>query len=61
MEVVERDDGAVLGRQRGDPVAYDRAQLPLLGPFGRLDEATAARQPNLRWRPLTGRQMPCPD
>jgi glycine dehydrogenase subunit 2 len=30
-------------------------------PVRRLDEATAARQPNLRWRPMTGRQMPCPD
>ena len=27
----------------------------------RLDEATAARQPNLRWRPMTGAQTPCPD
>jgi glycine dehydrogenase subunit 2 len=34
---------------------------PHSAPVGRLDEATAARQPNLRWRPLTGRQMPCPD
>jgi glycine dehydrogenase subunit 2 len=30
-------------------------------PVRRLDEATAARQPDLRWRPMTGRQMPCPD
>ncbi len=30
-------------------------------PVRRLDEATAARQPNLRWRPMTGREMPCPD
>jgi glycine dehydrogenase subunit 2 len=30
-------------------------------PVRRLDEATAARQPNLRWKPMTGRQMPCPD
>jgi glycine dehydrogenase subunit 2 len=30
-------------------------------PVRRLDEATAARQPNLRWAPMTGRQMPCPD
>ena len=30
-------------------------------PVGRLDEATAARQPDLRWRPMTGREMPCPD
>jgi glycine dehydrogenase subunit 2 len=34
---------------------------PTTAPVGRLDEATAARQPNLRWRPMTGRQMPCPD
>jgi glycine dehydrogenase subunit 2 len=33
---------------------------PTTAPVGRLDEATAARQPNLRWRPMTGRQMPCP-
>ena len=26
-----------------------------------LDEATAARQPNLRWRGMTGAQTPCPD
>ena len=30
-------------------------------PVGRLDEATAARQPNLRWRGMTGAEMPCPD
>ncbi|HVL54770.1 MAG TPA: aminomethyl-transferring glycine dehydrogenase subunit GcvPB [Vitreimonas sp.] len=30
-------------------------------PVRRLDEATAARQPNLRWRPMSGAQMPCPD
>jgi glycine dehydrogenase subunit 2 len=34
---------------------------PHSAPVRRLDEATAARQPNLRWRPMTGRQMPCPD
>ena len=34
---------------------------PHTAPVRRLDEATAARQPNLRWRPMTGRQMPCPD
>ncbi len=34
---------------------------PHSAPVGRLDEATAARQPNLRWRPMTGREMPCPD
>ena len=30
-------------------------------PVGRLDEATAARHPNLRWRGMTGAEMPCPD
>ncbi|HEY6056473.1 MAG TPA: hypothetical protein VIV06_00495, partial [Candidatus Limnocylindrales bacterium] len=34
---------------------------PHQAPVRRLDEATAARQPNLRWRPMTGRQLPCPD
>ncbi|MGZ6270191.1 MAG: aminomethyl-transferring glycine dehydrogenase subunit GcvPB, partial [Candidatus Limnocylindrales bacterium] len=34
---------------------------PHSAPVRRLDEATAARQPNLRWRPMTGREMPCPD
>ena len=34
---------------------------PHTAPVKRLDEATAARHPNLRWRPMTGRQMPCPD
>jgi glycine dehydrogenase subunit 2 len=30
-------------------------------PLRRLDEATAARHPNLRWRGMTGAQTPCPD
>jgi glycine dehydrogenase subunit 2 len=30
-------------------------------PVRRLDEATAARQPNLHWRGMTGAQTPCPD
>jgi len=34
---------------------------PHESPVGRLDEATAARQPNLRWRAMSGREMPCPD
>jgi glycine dehydrogenase subunit 2 len=34
---------------------------PHLAPVRRLDEATAARQPNLRWRGMTGAQTPCPD
>ena len=34
---------------------------PHTAPVRRLDEARAARQPNLRWRGMTGEQMPCPD
>ena len=33
---------------------------PHVAPVKRLDEATAARQPNLRWRGMTGAEMPCP-
>jgi glycine dehydrogenase subunit 2 len=34
---------------------------PHSSPVRRLDEATAARQPNLRWRPMAGAETPCPD
>lgn len=34
---------------------------PHNAPVRRLDEATAARQPNLRWRGTTGARTPCPD
>jgi glycine dehydrogenase subunit 2 len=34
---------------------------PHTAPVRRLDEAKAARQPNLRWRGMTGAEMPCPD
>jgi glycine dehydrogenase subunit 2 len=34
---------------------------PHTAPVRRLDETTAARQPNLRWRPMTGAETPCPD
>ncbi len=30
-------------------------------PVRRVDETTAARQPNLRWRGMTGSETPCPD
>ena len=36
-------------------------QAPHTAPVRRLDEAAAARHPNLRWRGMTGAQMPCPD
>jgi glycine dehydrogenase subunit 2 len=34
---------------------------PHSSPVRRLDETAAARQPNLRWRAMTGSQSPCPD
>jgi glycine dehydrogenase subunit 2 len=34
---------------------------PHLAPVRRLDETTAARQPNLRWRGMAGARTPCPD
>ncbi|MDQ3938894.1 MAG: aminomethyl-transferring glycine dehydrogenase subunit GcvPB [Chloroflexota bacterium] len=44
--------------------ARDDAQLvrgaPHEAPVRRLDEATAARQPDLRWRPMTGAEPVCP-
>jgi glycine dehydrogenase subunit 2 len=34
---------------------------PHTAPVRRLDEASAARNPNLRWRPVSGAETPCPD
>jgi glycine dehydrogenase subunit 2 len=50
---------AIAGEAEADPALVTGA--PHSAPVRRLDEATAARQPNLRWRPMTGAQMPCPD
>jgi glycine dehydrogenase subunit 2 len=36
-------------------------EAPHGSPVRRLDETMAARQPNLRWRTMTGSQTPCPD
>ena len=33
---------------------------PVRAPVRRLDEATAARKPDLRWRPMDGTETPCP-
>jgi glycine dehydrogenase subunit 2 len=49
----------IAGESKADPELVTGA--PHSAPVRRLDEATAARQPNLRWRPMTGRQMPCTD
>jgi glycine dehydrogenase subunit 2 len=50
---------AIAGEAESDPDLVTSA--PHTAPVGRLDEATAARQPNLRWRAMSGREMPCPD
>ena len=49
-------------RRRGrDRSGHSSRRRPHTAPVRRLDEATAARQPNLRWRPMAGAEMPCPD
>ncbi len=42
----------IAGEARATPDLVTGA--PHTAPVRRLDEATAARQPNLRWRPRTG-------
>ena len=46
-------------RPRRDPEIVKTA--PHTAPVRRLDEAGAARKPNLRWRPAAGDWTPCPD
>jgi glycine dehydrogenase subunit 2 len=50
---------AIAAEARTDPETIKAA--PHTAPVRRLDEATAARQPNLRWRPMAGAETPCPD
>jgi glycine dehydrogenase subunit 2 len=50
---------AIAGEADSDPELVKTA--PHTAPVKRLDEATAARQPNLRWRPMAGAETPCPD
>ena len=50
---------AIAGEAREAPEIVSAA--PTTAPVRRLDEAMAARQPNLRWRAMTGAQTPCPD
>jgi glycine dehydrogenase subunit 2 len=49
----------IVDEARTDPELLHSA--PHSSPVRRLDETTAARQPNLRWRAMTGSQTPCPD
>ncbi|MEX1173613.1 MAG: aminomethyl-transferring glycine dehydrogenase subunit GcvPB [Chloroflexota bacterium] len=50
---------AIAGEATSDPDVI--RQAPHTAPVKRLDEATAARQPNLRWRGMGGSETPCPD
>jgi glycine dehydrogenase subunit 2 len=50
---------AIAAETEADPTLVTSA--PHDAPVRRLDEVTAARQPNLRWRPMAGSEMPCPD
>jgi glycine dehydrogenase subunit 2 len=50
---------AIAAEAETDPDVIRSA--PHTAPVRRLDEAMAARQPNLRWRGMTGAQTPCPD
>ena len=50
---------AIAGEATASPDVVTGA--PHTAPVRRLDEATAARQPNLRWRPMSGAETPCPD
>jgi glycine dehydrogenase subunit 2 len=50
---------AVAQEAREEPELLRRA--PLTAPVRRLDEATAARRPELRWRALAGARTPCPE
>ncbi|MBA2255334.1 MAG: aminomethyl-transferring glycine dehydrogenase subunit GcvPB [Chloroflexi bacterium] len=49
---------AIAEEAKRDPATVKAA--PHTAPVRRLDEATAARQPDLRWRPMTGAETPCP-
>jgi len=50
---------SIVAEAHSDPELLHSA--PHDSPVRRLDETTAARQPNLRWRAMTGSQTPCPD
>jgi glycine dehydrogenase subunit 2 len=49
---------AIAAEAHSDPDLVRGA--PYDSPVRRLDEATAARQPDLRWRPMTGAEPICP-
>ena len=64
-ESLETLDAFVAALERIVEEAHSDPELlhsaPHDSPVRRLDETTAARQPNLRWRAMAGVQMPCPE
>jgi glycine dehydrogenase subunit 2 len=50
---------SIVAEAHADPELLHSA--PHNSPVRRVDETTAARQPNLRWKAMTGSQTPCPD
>jgi glycine dehydrogenase subunit 2 len=50
---------SIVAEAHDDPELLHSA--PHETPVRRLDETTAARQPDLKWRAMTGSQTPCPD
>ena len=64
-ESLETLDGFVAAMRTIVEEAHTDPELlhsaPHSSPVRRLDETTAARQPNLRWKGMTGEQTPCPD
>jgi glycine cleavage system P protein (glycine dehydrogenase) subunit 2 len=61
LETLDAFAGAMLAiadEARSDPQTVKSA--PHSAPVRRLDEARAARQPDLHWRPMTGAETPCP-
>ncbi len=64
-ESLETLDGFVAAMRTIVEEAHSDPELlhsaPHSSPVRRLDETTAARQPNLRWKGMTGEQTPCPD
>jgi glycine dehydrogenase subunit 2 len=64
-ESLETLDGFVAAMRTIVEEAHSDPELlhsaPQSSPVRRLDETTAARQPNLRWKGMTGEQTPCPD
>jgi glycine cleavage system P protein (glycine dehydrogenase) subunit 2 len=61
LETLDAFAGAMLAiadEARSDPQTVKSA--PHSAPVRRLDEARAARHPDLHWRPMTGAETPCP-